>query len=267
MENILFDIVKKSQAQLHNYLVDYLKGKGYDEIQQDDEAFIYAKGESPILMVAHLDTVHRELPQDVFYDEKQRVLWSPQGIGGDDRAGVYGILKILEHCKPHVIFLHEEEVGGVGASWAANTLNIPKVNFMIELDRKGSDDAVFYDCGNQEFQDHILSFGFKLNYGSFSDISILSPEWDIASVNLSIGYYNEHTPREFIKLDELDATVDKVINIIKCSDSNKFYDFQEVYYPPTKYFTTSSSNFKFGEDEDPEDTAEILNRLFGKDVF
>jgi hypothetical protein len=268
MEKVLYDIIKLTQGQLHEYLYDYLIKKGYEpqeEISRDlahpQNRYIYAPGDIPVLLVAHLDTVHREIPTEIFFDAEHRVMWSPQGIGGDDRAGVYGILKVLEHCKPHVIFLHDEEVGGVGARVAAYGLDIPNVNFMIEFDRRGNKDAVFYDCGNEDFQQHILDFGFELNYGSFSDISILAPIWDLAAVNLSIGYFNEHTRYEYINLNYLDETVEKTIKIIKESDPNVLYDYQEIYYPPYRQTTLlEGENFQ----EDDIMTLEEFYQIFGR---
>ena len=44
-------------------------------------------------------------------------MWCPDGIGGDDRCGVFNILDILSQgYLPHVIFSWNEEIGGVGAT-------------------------------------------------------------------------------------------------------------------------------------------------------
>ena len=103
------------------------------------------------------------------------------------------------------------------------------VQFMIEIDRRGCNQAVFYDCGNEEFKNYILNFGFKEEFGTFSDISILSPAYDIASVNLSAGYYNEHTKQEYISLKDLQNTIDLVLKILK-DKNRKFYDYQEAQH-------------------------------------
>lgn len=268
MEKLFKNILQMSQTKLHNFLVDELHEKGYKNIKENKNGYIYAEGNIPFMLVAHLDTVHPTQPKNIFFDKEQQVIWSPEGIGGDDRCGVYAILKILEEYRPHVLFLHDEEVGGVGARIAVKELVPPDVNFLIEFDRNGSVDAVFYDCGNEEFQDHIISFGFVLDYGSFSDISVLSPEWDIASVNLSIGYYNEHTTREFIRLDELESTVEKTKNILENSDPDKFYDNQTIYYKYNfgSYFSKYGSReiIDMSEIDGVEElTDEDVERIFG----
>lgn len=127
-------------------------------------------------------------------------------------------------------------MGGLGAtSFVKNIdkqLMLP-VNFAIEIDRRGYNQAVFYDCGNKDFQDFILSFGFDEEYGTFSDISIISPAFDIASVNLSAGYYLEHTKQEYIVLEDLNHTIEMVKRILKQREVNDYFDYQEVkyYYP------------------------------------
>jgi hypothetical protein len=67
---------------------------------------------------------------------------------------------------------------------------------MIELDRQGRDDAVFYDCDNPEFEEYITKFDFVSDWGTYSDISTIAPSWECAAVNLSIGYFDEHSYAE-----------------------------------------------------------------------
>ena len=201
------------------------------------DKYLFGIGNIPILLVAHLDTVHIVKPslQDlIFKNEILSCLHKEMGIGADDRAGVCAIIEILQSgWRPSVLFCQEEEIGCVGAKKAGEELQleIPEIidglQFMIELDRCGREDAVFYDCGNKEFQKMILSYGFEENYGSFSDISELSPAWDLASVNLSIGYSGAHTKKETLDMIAYRATIDKVKKILSGNHS-KIYDYQEL---------------------------------------
>ena len=77
------------------------------------------------------------------------------------------------------------------------------LKFLVEIDRKGANDAVYYDCDNPDFEEYITGKGFQTAIGSFSDISLLAPELGVAAVNLSSGYYNAHTLHEFINVNEL----------------------------------------------------------------
>ena len=87
-------ILRKNQNDLKQLLEMYLKIQKYEPIVGD--GFVYATGDIPILLVAHMDTVHINIPSQIYWDQFQKVVWSPQGIGGDDRCGVFMILKLLE---------------------------------------------------------------------------------------------------------------------------------------------------------------------------
>ena len=219
-------ILKLDQNGLKKLVFDYLKNTNkYNPMYGD--GFVYAKGDIPILLVAHLDTVHKTKPKNIYYDEQQGVMWSPEGIGGDDRCGVYIITKLIEEFKPYVLFTEDEEIGCVGAKKTIDTIIDPNVKFIIEIDRRGSNDCVFYDCGNKEFKEYIESFGFKTALGSYSDICTLSEEWEVASVNLSSGYYNEHTLQETINVNDMTKTYERVKKILADKDS-KYFDYKKV---------------------------------------
>jgi hypothetical protein len=222
-------IFRMSETKLLKYLSRLLKTKQYENIIKTKD-YIYAEGNIPVMLVAHLDTVHYSLPKRIFHDQIQNVLWSPEGLGADDRAGVWAILQLItDEKKPYIIFTTKEEIGGVGAYKVIDEIkNIPPVNLIIELDRKGSNDAVFYSCDNKDFVDYVENFGFTKNYGSFSDISIICPEWRIAGVNLSTGYYNAHTKEEYLNVNELNDVILKVKKIFDNLPANPFEYIEEI---------------------------------------
>lgn len=233
----------KTDTLLYKSLPKQLKRYGYDPVLGSD--FIYASGDIPVLLVAHVDTVFHMQPDEIYYDKKKQVMWSPQGLGADDRAGVAGILRLLSMgYKPHVLFTDKEEKGGAGAASAVKSLskdNKPKVNFIIQLDRRGVNDAVFYDCDNRDFAKLIKSFGFEERDGSFSDISILCPSWGIAGVNLSIGYLREHREVETFFIDAWNSVINKVAKILDhASISNEQYEYIEMQIPNVVSFRTGA---------------------------
>lgn len=175
--------------------------------------YLIGIGEIPVAVVAHMDTVFPKPPKDIFYDKQKNVMWSPTGAGFDDRAGVYAIIRLLSKgYKPTVILTTDEEMGAIGAEKLITDFPEPAMDlkYIIELDRRGSVDCVFYDCANTKFEDYVESFGFVTNWGSFSDISVICPAWEIAGVNLSIGYENEHSTSEHLFVGHMLATIQKV---------------------------------------------------------
>lgn len=210
--------------------------------------YLYAIGDIPIGLVAHVDTVFPEPPEDIYYDREKGVMWSPQGLGADDRAGVFAILKIIQSgLRPTIIFTTDEEVGGLGAAQLVKDFSecpIPNLKYLIQLDRRGTNDCVFYDCDNEDFITYVESFGFIEAFGTFSDIAELCPAWDVVGVNLSIGYENEHTRYETLHLKPWMATIEKVKRMLKEKD---IPDFEYIEY------SYSYNGTKWGYDEKYKD--------------
>ena len=217
------------KEELKMQLYYYLQSKQMNPLYED--GFIYSKGDIPVLLVAHMDTVFEETTKKIIYDQKDDKIYNFYGgLGGDDRCGIYAIIQLLEKYRPHVLFTDDEEIGCVGAEKAIKKLkNIPNVKYIIEFDRKGKDDCVFYDCDNKDFMEYIESFGFKTNYGTYSDVLVLGVDWDIASVNLSIGYYNEHTMREYIIFSQLLNTINRADKMLNSLEKAPYFDYQDYY--------------------------------------
>ena len=223
------DICKRSQKSLKKYLVGRLK-ETYENVLVGD-GYIFTKGDIPILLTAHMDTVHEVTVKE--FHEENGIIKSPQGIGGDDRCGIYMILQLIERgFKPYIVFCEDEEIGGVGSNKFVKTELIEELKackYLIELDRANSNDAVYYDCGNKEFKAFISeTIGYKEAFGSFSDISHLSPACDRASVNLSCGYYKAHTTDEYVVLSEMENTIEKVAELLSLDYKDiEAFDYQE----------------------------------------
>ena len=229
------DLMKKlcsmKKEQLHSTLIKYLSNKYKNIIV--NQKFVAVRGNIPICLIAHMDTVFTFPPQRIYYDKDYNVLWSPDGLGTDDRAGIYAIINIIESgLRPHVIITDEEETGGIGAEELIKTYNTCpfECKFIMELDRQGKDDAVFYECNNKKFEKVITSYGFTTQFGTFTDISIIAPFWKIAAVNLSVGYYMEHSLSEYINMNECHETIEKVKQILL--DHEKLEKFK---YIPLKH--------------------------------
>ena len=207
---ILEWLVSLSQEELRKSMATYLK-KYYSNIIITND-YIVAEGNIPIALAAHMDTVFADGERDVFYDPKHSVVWSPDGLGADDRAGIFAIISIIKDgFRPHIILTTDEESGCLGAE-KLSKLPMPfkELKYIIELDRRGINDCVFYDCYNEKFIEYIESFGFVENWGTFSDISTICPAWDACGVNLSIGYFNEHSHVETLHIGYMFNTIEKV---------------------------------------------------------
>ena len=244
------NLLQANEAGLHKVMHKFLKGK-YNTIIHTKE-YTIAVGDIPIALVAHMDTVFKFPPTTdmLYFDQEKHVMWSPNGCGHDDRAGIFAIIQIINMgLRPSVILTTGEEQGGIGAMAIVEdypACPIKDLKFMIELDRQGEDDCVFYQCANENFFKYIKKFGFIKRKGSYSDISFLMSMWEICGVNLSVGYFDEHTYAEYLNYDYLWNTIHKVVNILKQDNIPNFkykevrFNKQDAYVPCDKCQTLTS---------------------------
>lgn len=216
-------ICRMSQKSLKNYVKQKLQVTHGKAIVED--GFVYAQGKFPVLLVAHMDTVHKNLPSLIVYDDADDIISSPQGIGGDDRCGVYMIFEILKRFNCSVLFTEDEEIGGIGADKFAKSDLLEELdfNYIIEFDRANANDAVFYECANDEFEAFITLDFYKTAYGTYSDICEVAPALGCAAVNLACGYYKAHTKDEYVVLSEMEASIQAACAILeRTTESDKF---------------------------------------------
>ena len=182
----------------------------------EKQRFLYVPGtrEDRCVLAAHADTVF-----DRFYVEKEAaaklafsdgVYFSESdtyGIGADDRAGC-AMLWLLRNSGHSLLILDGEEHGQIGAKYLRSEFRdlfdeLNNHSFMLQLDRRGSHDyKCYYLDVPEEFKTFIEnSTGYELSIsGGFTDICTLCET--VSGVNLSIGYYNEHTREEKLVYEE-----------------------------------------------------------------
>ena len=245
---LIKNLCKQTPTKLQASLYKFLKCNSHYKFVKYANEYIIAEGELPICLVAHMDTVFSGVPSEFFYDRHKKMLWSPYGSGFDDRAGIYLILKIIEKgFYPSIIFTQGEEMGGIGAhALIKDAPECPLLDCraLIQLDRAHKEDAVFYECDNKDFEKFICSYGFKYDWGTFTDISIIAPAWKIAAVNLSVGYVDEHTTSERLYCKWTDLTFKRLCKILEDSKDMKSYSYIPHVYNSMKDFNNYYSMFK-----------------------
>lgn len=224
---MLKKILKMSQTELFDYCIKKLKEKYINVVIPEKKEFIAAKGDIPILLVAHLDTVFEDSNRKhmtIYQDKENGVLWSPDGLGTDDRAGVAMVLAFIDSgYRPHILFTTDEETKATGAVAVCDKKRelFGEISYVIELDRQGYQECVFYDCNNTDFQKLIESYGFITKEGTFTDISVFCPNWGIAGVNLSVGYIYEHSYIEHFFVGAWKYTYRKVCGMLEDKEAYK----------------------------------------------
>ncbi len=189
------------------------------------ERFLYVIGSrsNKVLLVAHADTIwDREYGYDPgptneisIENGEIRAVNGNFGLGADDRAGC-AILWLLRDLGHSLLVTNGEEHGQTGSSWLMgdNEDIAEEINqdhqFVIEFDRRNGGDFKCYDIGTDEFRSHVAKkTGYTEPDRRFTtDIVKLCRE--IAGVNLSVGYDNEHHENEYLSIAEWEHTLNVV---------------------------------------------------------
>lgn len=208
----LIDILKAKRTELISFLDTHATKKG-----EMCWLFLPDDVRNRVVIVAHIDTVHDDtIEKRIQVLNNGGELWSPDGLGADDRAGVWAGLELFysmpEPYRPILLLTDEEEKGCHGAM-EANRLfraELLDISFFIELDLPGDRRCVFYNGEPEEFKQYIEGFGFKRKKGISSDITYLCPAVERCGVNLSIGGTNPHRKEETLVLSHLQNTVERL---------------------------------------------------------
>lgn len=224
--------VSGKEIRVSNYLLKELSNLKYNFLRLDEYGNIHMEvnvgnGEGAIVHLnSHMDTVSGVREDKVINnDSGVYTAMLPDGtrgiLGADDRAGIATILTILFfpptfNGKFRVSFYKEEEIGCVGSTNSDKSV-LKDVDLAITFDRRGNSDIVV-GCWGQAFASNAVAdwlesvsnengFGFSATEGGISDACTVS-EQGVNSVNLSVGYYNEHTTSEYLVFSELYNTLE-----------------------------------------------------------
>ena len=188
-------------------------------------------------LAAHIDQVQKNHSKDfkVVEIDGDVIGWSAkchsqQGLGADDKNGIFICLELLKKFDVmKVAFFVGEEVGCKG-SGAVDLEFFKDCRFIIEPDRKDSSDLITsMFCGDVcsvEFADAIgfKDYGYEHEQGSITDVGELVDRGvGISCLNLSCGYYDAHTDHEYTVLSELENCLNFVKHIVAtCTDVYPF---------------------------------------------
>lgn len=181
------------------------------EIPQDD-------GSKPsVCFTSHTDTVHNS-PGYQTLEAVEGFLQVKGGgvLGADDGAGIYIMIQMIRAKVPGLYcFFAQEETGRIGSK--AYTMPL-EIEVVVSFDRKGTNNLITHqsntECCSARFADDFIS-KFSLPFvkdptGVFTDSFTFNEE--IAEcINLSVGYYDQHTQKEKQDLKFLENMVDACI--------------------------------------------------------
>lgn len=244
------------EKKMRSFLINKIRSIKDAKYSIDAIGNIYitkGKGESFPCLAAHIDEVHLSHSQDyeivnhnneiIFgYDTKERRF---QGIGADDKNGIWVCLKCLElfpllKC----VFFVQEEIGCIGSQEADMTF-FRDCRFVVQCDRKGNQDIITKinntSICSLTFLKQISPslFGYNQNHGLSTDVYQLKLNGlGISCINLSCGYYYPHSEHEMTNIADLNKCLDYVQYIIaNCTDiyphklSSNYFRSRSIYLP------------------------------------
>ena len=190
----------------------------------DKDGNIYRIDPGQIILSAHMDQIFFEQPLDIKRDTTNRIFAANNtNIGADDKNGIFIILQLLEN-NPELSFCFStrEETGG--NLWYSKDImqETKKAAFAIIFDRKGNSDIIGAANGycSLDFETKITEVLSPLKYqpapGVFSDADFFKQY--INAVNLSCGYYNAHSVKEFTVWADVQKAIKAGIAIIANKD-------------------------------------------------
>lgn len=194
-------------------------------------------GTAATCFTAHTDTVDNKTGFNELEITPEGFVQVKDGgvLGADDGSGMYILIRMIRAKKPGLyVFFSSEEQGRIGS----DAYEMPDyIKRCVSFDRKGTDNLITHQMSergcSEAFADAFIA-AFGLPYvkdptGSFTD-SYSFFDTVPECINLSVGYYNQHSKNESQDIGFLEQLVDACIAMdwealpIERDPTKKVYD-------------------------------------------
>ena len=260
---------------------------------------------SGVLFSCHTDTMHKdEGENDIEVDDfgivtawrKPKVQSGMDAkrerdiLGADDGAGIYIMLRMIEEGIPGTYVFHaDEEIGCKGsralaeAPWSIGGFDLEDdFTHAIAFDRRGTSDLITWQLGMEmcsracsvELMNRLnteSSLNYKPAEGIVTDTAMYEDQVQ-ECINLSVGYYDEHTTDERLDLGHLYALLARILEnpelfvglpVARDLDEEDITPDNYTFVPDSPAIeddTVASLVLKH-----PREVAEVLEGFFGVD--
>ena len=177
-------------------------------------------GESKTMFTSHLDSADINMNNVkllTFENNNNKFIKTDENsiLGADDKAGVTIMLYMIENKVPGLYyFFIGEEKGGIGSELLSHNENFYDIDKCISFDRKGYSSIITHQmkkscCSNDFANSLCLEFNKnglfmkKDNTGIFSDSANFIGKIKECT-NISVGYFKEHTNKEYQNITYLE---------------------------------------------------------------
>ena len=218
-------------------MIQFVRDYVYEHIPEATASFdmlgnLYiTKGEAGVgypTLACHLDQVQKVHSEDFEVRKEGDSLfgWSEQnqqreGMGADDKNGIWICLRCLEECPRLKVFMAVgEEKGCIGSNRADMSFFADSL-YVLEPDCKGGTEVHTnlrgIPCASPEFEKSLQTerYGFTITEGKGSDILALTlSNIGVSCANIPAGYHLPHKDDEYTSISDLQNTLDYTLWII-----------------------------------------------------
>lgn len=216
------------ESRMIRALMEHFKERGWKHYMDRVGNVYVTKGSSNgrycPLICAHTDTVHALQGRITIYEQDGCLHgWNtfhnePTGCGGDDKAGIFVCLELLDMLdNVKAVFFATEEIGCKGAE-VADSEFFQDVGFAVEFDSPHNDIMSFSCNGIQLFDPDGMfarsaipildSYGVtKWQNHPYTDVAVLRRRFKLECLNLPCGYYDMHTVHEYVVLADVEKAI------------------------------------------------------------
>jgi len=232
-----------------------------DTVQDKAKPYALAGAELPLRTRRVKSTVSDEYRHEIFVDG--------QGIGADDKLGVYISLQLVKHFdKIKAAFFVEEEIGMLGSKDLDKDF-FNDVAYVVGWDSPDLIRAAWKCAGvqmftakffNEKLEPVVKRWGFAakdFRSEPFTDVCQIREKTDIMCMNFGNGGYEAHGSKEYLIIEHVDHALGMGIDIIQTIGNKEQFKFTKKTY---SYDRTSSG---IGKSENDYDDERECEKLFG----
>lgn len=206
-------------------------------------------------LVCHMDQVQTLHSEDFEVRNENGTLygWSEQnqrreGLGADDKNGIYICLRCLEECPCLKVFMAVgEEKGCIGSNRADMSFFSDSL-YVLEPDCKGGTEIHTnlrgIPCASTDFEEALQAEtnGYTITDGKGCDILALTLNGiGVSCANIPAGYYLPHKDDEYTVVSELEHTLSYIRRLISTLNSR----YPHCYKTETQLMIEQSYNSSF----------------------
>lgn len=183
-------------------------------------------------LACHLDQVQALHSDDFEVKQEDDMLygWSEQnqrreGLGADDKNGIFICLRCLEECPRLKVYMAVGEEKGCIGSNRADMSFFEDSLYVLEPDCKGGEEIHTnlkgIPCASNDFVEalQVDANGYTITDGKGSDIFALTlNSIGVSCANIPAGYHLPHKDDEYTSVPELEHTLSYILHIINTID-------------------------------------------------